>query len=262
MKIIDTLRTIKQELRNSIHDWKAHYIVTLDQREENILSELTTKGFSIVPNFYSMQECEIMRKSIDDLVAKYGTQVRVDKEGSDHRIFGADRVSDSIGKFYTNPFINKIVKGHEKTNRIEGLTLAARLEYRPNNQGSGGGWHRDWAVNKQIKAMLYLSDVDEKHGPFQFIDGSQRHVDIIRETARYNFQFNKTRFSDEEIAPVIASQPQALHTLTAPAGTLILVNTRGLHRGAPIQSGTRYALTNYYWSNMSIPEHVAKLIVK
>jgi predicted 2-oxoglutarate/Fe(II)-dependent dioxygenase YbiX len=35
-------------------------------------------------------------------------------------------------------------------------------------------------------------------------------------------------------------------TATAKAGTLVLFDTNCIHRGKPIQSGFRYAITNYY----------------
>ena len=37
--------------------------------------------------------------------------------------------------------------------------------------------------------------------------------------------------------------------ITAKAGTLILVDTSYLHRGKPLENNSRYALTNYFFSN-------------
>ncbi len=263
MNTLNTLRTIRQEVRNSLKDLSIQSISHLDEKESNILQEVRTKGFHVIPDFYTAQEYEAARKEIDRLSIDYRGQMQSDALGSDHRIFGADRVSPLISKFYKNDFIEKIVTAHEKTKDVVGFTLAARLEYRPNNVGSGGGWHRDWAVNKQIKAMLYLTDVNEKNGPFQFFEGSHRPLAVIDDSFVYKFAFNQSRFTDEEIARMQQKKdPRKFHTLTGKAGTLVLVNTRGIHRGKPIEAGTRYALTNYYWSNMPIPDHIAKLIVK
>jgi hypothetical protein len=35
---------------------------------------------------------------------------------------------------------------------------------------------------------------------------------------------------------------------------LLLVNTAGIHRGMPLETGVRYALTNYYYHPSSIDE--------
>jgi hypothetical protein len=50
-------------------------------------------------------------------------------------------------------------------------------------------------------------------------------------------------------------------TFFAPAGSLILVDTRGIHRGRPLyKNGERYALTNYYWHKDFPPLHIQKLV--
>lgn len=254
---------MRQEFRNQINDLKANNPVKLDKKEKQILEEIKDKGFYVIPNFYNNEICLAMRQEINHLMEKYKAGLFIDKEDSDHRAFGANRLSDLIDKFYNHPFINKIVKAHEKTNNISGLTMAAKIECKPSNKGSGGGWHRDWAMNKQIKAILYLSDVNSTSGPFQYLEGSQKHYNVIRDCYLEKLDFNQNRFADSEIEHLIAKKyPSELHTFTGKAGTLILVNTRGIHRGMPLEQGVRYALTNYYWSNMPIPEHITKTIIK
>ncbi len=262
MKIRNILKTIRQELNNFTNDLLSRSLVNLGGREIEILSKIVSKGFCVIPDFYPIVTCNEIRLEIDRLIKKYAPQIYRDKDDSDRRLFGADRISPIIARFYKNEFISRIITAHEKTKNIVGLTLAARMEYKPGNLGSGGGWHRDWAINKQMKAILYLSDVEEENGPFQYIKESHRHWNIIRDSLLNNFEFNQNRFTNEQIEKMIKKKPRKLKIFVAKAGTLILVNTRGIHRGMPIKSGTRYALTNYYWSNMPIPEHVEKLIVK
>jgi len=262
MRLMNTLKTIRQEINNALDEAYAKQSICLDKEEDCILSEIKKKGFFVIDSFYTASECEQNRIEIDNLIKKHKNRIFKDHEDSDHRIFGADCLSEVINKFYKHPFINRFVRAHEKTLNISGLTLAAKLEYKPGNLGSGAGWHRDWAVNKQIKAMLYLTDVEEKNGPFQYIESSHSHLAVIRESALNNFEFNQNRFTDEEVNRIIERNKSKLKTFAAKAGTLILVNTRGIHRGMPIKSGTRYALTNYYWSNMPIPEHIEKMIIR
>ena len=42
--------------------------------------------------------------------------------------------------------------------------MANKLIYKKGNLGSGGGWHRDTFFKKQLKFIIYLSDVGEKNG--------------------------------------------------------------------------------------------------
>lgn len=263
MKFTKLLKIIKQEFRNYLDDLFSHYPILLTLDEQRILSEIKTNGFYVIPNFYTETECIEVRHEINNLLKKYKDQVQVDQTGSDHRIWGADRISPLIRKFFTNSFVDKIVNAYQKTDNKVGFTLAARLDYKPDNLGSGGGWHRDTAHSKQIKAILYLSLVTKTSGPFQYIKGSHLSLSVIRETFASDFSLNQNRFTNEEIEKLLTKNNlQKLQTFTAKAGTLILVDTRGLHRGMPILESDRFALTNYYWNQELIPSHLAKLLVK
>ena len=72
----------------------------------------------------------------------------------------------------------------------------------------------------------------------------------------------KRRFNEEEVRKMEEYSNENIQTLTGKAGTLILVDTRGIHRGKPIEEGERYALTNYNWITSKIPTHIKKLTVK
>ena len=262
MKIKTSLKTIKQEIQNFLNDIFSQASIKLNVEEQKILMDIKSKGFYVIPNFYSERECVEIKNEIDNLLEKCKDQVIVDFADSDHRLWGADRVSPLISKFFTNQFINKIVHRHQKTDKLVGFTLAARLDYKPGNPGSGDGWHRDTAHSKQIKSILYLSDVNPTSGPFQYIKDSHRSYNVIRDMHTGQFDLNQSRFTDDEITKLLEKNKERLETFTAKAGTLILVNTRGLHRGMPIENSSRYALTNYFWSNQEIPSHLAKMIIK
>ncbi len=48
-------------------------------------------------------------------------------------------------------------------------------------------------------------------------------------------------------------------TLTGGAGTLLAANVKGLHRGKPLLSGERWALTRYYYRK-NIPGDMKALL--
>ena len=90
---------------------------------------------------------------------------------------------------------------------------------------------------------LYLDNVLEENGPFQYLKYSHKPRNIMR-YEKYGFKPKQSRF-DNDVIDTIDEKPM---TMTGNKGDLILVDTRGIHRGMPIQSGTRYALTNYYFN--------------
>lgn len=121
----------------------------------------------------------------------------------------------------------------------DGFTLGAKLEHADGNSGSGGGWHRDHPNMKQSKSILYLTDVTEENGPFQYIEGSHKSFNGYKDSYKYELDPLQQRFEDEEIQKLLEKEPQRLKTLTCKAGSVILTDTRGIHRGMPIKTGER-----------------------
>jgi len=99
---------------------------------------------------------------------------------------------------------------------------------------------------KQFKAIIYLSDVSEQNGPFQFLVGSNTRRSVLSTLGYSRGKANLKRFADQDIDCLCRTHPGAVATITGSAGDVILVDTRGIHRGRPIEAGVRYALTNYY----------------
>ena len=128
------------------------------------------------------------------------------------------------------------------------FTLAAKLSFKPGNLGSGQGWHRD-SYSRQFKAMLYLTDVCKDSGPFEYIIGSHRYGKIIREIMHKKTNgksISYSRFTQDDVDLIKSNLAMKSIKYEAKKGKVILFDSRGIHRGAPIRRGSRYALTNYY----------------
>ncbi len=226
------------------------------QSIDGVLREMRRVGYVVLPSFMSRERCAALIARIDTGLAKYEPFVQLDLASSDHRLFGLDAVDDEIRRAAFDPFAVAVLKRYERATVYEGFALSARLTATPGNKGSGQGWHRDSAAYKQTKCMVYLTDVDRNTGPFQYIAGSHRPLDVVRCAARYGFDVNQFRFSDIQIEALLAAEPSRSRVLSAPAGTAILFDSRGLHRGVPILAGERYAITTYLWFNQRAPEHI------
>lgn len=95
-------------------------------------------------------------------------------------------------------------------------------------------FHRDvddWAF---AKLFVYLTDVDDQTGPHTYVKGSAAS-DKLTELRR---------FSDEEV--IGAFGQDAIVALTGPAGTGLIENTFGIHRGMPVRNGTRLMFQAVY----------------
>jgi hypothetical protein len=88
-------------------------------------------------------------------------------------------------------------------------------------------WHRDYNDQYLVKVFVYMTDVDEGSGPFEYVPGSARGGPYEHE---WPWEPLGESYPDpEEFAQRIPAS--AARTLTAPAGTMILCNTSGFHRG-------------------------------
>jgi hypothetical protein len=82
-----------------------------------------------------------------------------------------------------------------------------------------------------------------ENGPFTYIRGSHRNhgTRLRRQVFGEGNGVPSTGFSEEEVGRLIDREDLLLGN----AGTLILTDVRGLHRGAPQKSGRRSVLVNY-----------------
>jgi hypothetical protein len=223
-----------------------------------VLESLRAHGYAVVPNFYDADRCAFLRAEIDRIIREQPDVVQRDKLNADLRVFGAERASAAIGEFHDAVFPIAVGEHYGGRELTSFSTLAGFLSARPGNLGSGQGWHRD-AFHFQYKAMVYLTDVGPDSGPFQLLDASHRGTKVFFDTIEGGLQrAPNTRLTDMQAQALVAAGPERLKTFTAPAGTMILFDSSTIHRGSPIVSGTRYALTNYYYE----PEHVVPVVVE
>ncbi|MDB4084499.1 phytanoyl-CoA dioxygenase family protein [Candidatus Pelagibacter sp.] len=206
------------------------------------------KGFLIIENFLDKKECKSI---VDILESFYSTNKEMawhDKSNSEYRFFGAEKINKKINNFYSNDLLINIGSFCTNTPLSNLMTMANKVKYNKNNLGSGGGWHRD-DFNFQFKAILYLNDVSMDNGPFQLIKNSNGLINIIKDWVAARFNIKSTRIDDANVALL---DKDRLKTITGKAGTLILVDTSLIHRGKPLTSGLRHAMTNYYYPHYKV----------
>lgn len=170
----------------------------------------------------------------------------LDKEScsNDERIFHAEKYSKFINdNFYNNSFLNEIASKYNR--KLNKKTLLNKIIYENGKiKNSGAGWHRD-NHNCQFKALMYLSDVTNENGNFQFLTNSNtKQIGYPKpRTPSYN-----TRFNDETIDLIIKNNSNIiLHDIVGNKGIVILVDTTYIHRGNIIKSGERKAMTQYFF---------------
>jgi hypothetical protein len=102
-------------------------------------------------------------------------------------------------------------------------------------------WHIDMEDHRILKVIIYLNDVDETTGPFQYLD--RQATQVIQQRLNYRSGYLKS----QAVARVVPSDQW--HSCVGKAGTVTLVDTaRLIHRGKVPTTGDRYTLFYDYTS--------------
>ena len=199
-----------------------------------IIKKLNQDGIVVISEFLNKAECDLLIEKFNDL--EPSVFVKID---NDKRLFFTENKIKEIKSIFDKKELNFIKKKYIGLFNVSSWMLNNTF-FRRKSLGSGGDWHRDSALRRQLKFIVYLNDVTENNGPFQYILGSHRLMSKLYFSSKFNFEIGKTRFNVSEIA-----KNDKCQKITGKKGTLIIVDTSGLHRGTPIVSGDRYAITEY-----------------
>lgn len=235
---------------------------------ENI-KKLKNEGYLVIEDFITEAECdELLQHALaepgykkDDKNTTSGSK---EKEKFNRRCpqsitFNYESSSILASSIACNIMLNPLVLGlaqsYLKTTPIIDI-VAMWWSSKSDNPDSEGAqfYHFDMERPQWLKAFIYLTDVDETSGPHKFIRGSHLNGGIPWSLRKHGYQripddlvFGATRNSSSEISMV------------GKKGTLILEDTRGLHKGQHVQLGDRLVLQFQYTnSNLGASKPVFK----
>ena len=228
----------------------------------HILKELNSKGYYVIENYFDNETCNELVKEID-LLHKDTEKIKFDSNSNDFRLNGADRISLKVKSFADDKYLLAIANTFLKEPTACFFTLAAKIESKKNSLGSGGDWHRDITLPDQFKSMIYLCDVSEENGPFEYLENSNKALSLIDMTINFGLEHSQNRLTNKIVSEKILRKKRYKSVdFKAKKGTLILFNSFGIHRGKPLNSGNRYALTNYYFPKAYIQKNIKYLTEK
>lgn len=97
-------------------------------------------------------------------------------------------------------------------------------------------YHFDLDRIKWLKVFIYLTDVGPGDGAHSFIEGSHNSGAIPNRFLERGY----SRLQDDEVLDYFGSEREI--TFTAPKGTVIIEDTRGLHKGNVVEANSRLIL--------------------
>ena len=221
------------------------------------IHDVKKNGYVIIENYFSKDICKQLRLLIDQSIIKNPNLYSVNS--TDNRMFGFEFYSE-VNKFiYNNSFFLEILKQLYKTKNIEGTILGQKLKGSKQNDGSAGHWHRD-SVFKQFKIFVYLNDIKNNGGPFQFFPKSNTFPLKLKIALKSNMNWKKLHFDKNLDIKNFLNIKSDLRSVICPEGTVLIADTSVIHRGKPNCEIDRYSFT--YYAYKKIPPHIKKLSVK
>ena len=252
MKTLDYLKLEASELF-----WMLPKYNFNDSSIDQYITLLLSDGICVIENFIDQSLCESLVSKASNIIENRKQFVSFESNDSDKRIYGIDRLDESFRLDDEMKLAHTISTKFYRVRNPVWFQMFGNITYAPNNQGSGAGWHRDSRYSHQFKAIIYLSNVTDVSGPFEYFKGSHLKEGLNKTADFLGVSTNAYRFEDEQVNELEASGILSKRTtVKGSKGTVVLADTRGLHRGKPLLEGERWALTRYYFERQ-IPKHFA-----
>jgi hypothetical protein len=215
--------------------------------KKEIVDSLNKVGICVIEDYFPSDWCDNAVSHMEDALVTYKDKVQSETKEStsgDFRVFKMENQYDTAKQFADDKFLLDVGTEYFGNPIVSHFVLGGKVQHNPNQTtNSGGGWHRD-NRGKQIKTIVYLTDVSEKSGPFSFLPLSNQFDlqtrDGIGKATRYDDSIVDGFCKENNIEPF---------KVIGKKGTMIFVDTSFIHRGLNIQSGSRYTYTNYYFEN-------------
>ena len=127
----------------------------------------------------------------------------------------------------TNPRLLDLANAYlEMWSKLEYVDVWYTPPAGADDRRSSQRWHRDFNDRHLLKAFIYLVDVDEETGPFEYVPRSAPGGELDRLWPWKPLGDNYP--PEDEFAKQLDGRSV---TFTAPKGTIIFCNTSGFHRG-------------------------------
>jgi hypothetical protein len=240
-----------------------HASLELDDAQERIVAALREEGYFVAPFaelFSDPAVWSTLEEDAERFVAQ--TQQGLAREAagdqSDLRRTGKDFVvrKNAYGVMLglDDPWLSLAVGPRLLDLANAYLGLWSKLEYvdlwytRPTDadaeRRSSQRWHRDFNDRHLLKVFIYLSDVDDEAGPFEYVPRSAPGNEL---GDLWGWRPMGDSYPPQgELAERIAGRP--VQTFTGAKGTMIFCNTSGFHRGGFATGKPRVLATFTYES--------------
>jgi ectoine hydroxylase-related dioxygenase (phytanoyl-CoA dioxygenase family) len=244
----------------------AHEPPALDSVQQSIVERVREEGYAVVPISELLPDAGV-RGEVEDEAARFISETEAElareREGGESALrrrpgkeFVVRKYAYDVELGLDDPWLRLGLSPRLLDIANTYLGMWTKLEYvdvwytppvdRSERQSSQR-WHRDFNDRHLLKAFLYLVDVDEDSGPFEYVPRSAPGNELEHLWPWRPLGDNYP--PDDEFAAKLAERAVSF---TAPKGTIIFCNTSGFHRGGFAVGKPRVLATVTYSSPASL----------
>ncbi|TML04339.1 MAG: hypothetical protein E6G36_06515 [Actinobacteria bacterium] len=235
---------------------------TLDEMQQRTLARLREDGYATLPLRELLPDTSVWSELEADaarFVSETEAGLALEREGGDSALrrrpgkeFVVRKYSRGAQLGLGDPWLRLGINPRLLDIANTYLEMWSKLEYvdvwytppaDAEERRSSQRWHRDFNDRHLLKAFLYLVDVDDRGGPFEYVPRSAPGGELDKLWPWRPLGENYP--PDDELAERIDGRAV---TFTAPKGTLIFCNTSGFHRGG-FATGDARVLATFTWDS-------------
>jgi len=234
----------------------------LDATQQRIVAQLRADGYATLPLADLVPDTSVwdtLESDAERFVAETAAGLEREREGGEAALrrrpgkeFLVRKYSRDVELGLEDPWLRLGVEPRLLDIANTYLGMWSKLEYvdvwytppaGEEERRSSQRWHRDFNDRHLLKAFLYLVDVDEQTGPFEYVPRSASGGELDKLWPWRPLGENYP--PEDELAERIDGRAVSF---TAPKGTLIFCNTSGFHRGG-FASGKPRVLATFTWDS-------------
>jgi len=212
---------------------------------QDVAVDIRKNGFHVFDRKLAPENCQkliefslthpatpVTTQSVEDKVKKTVFD-RENPQSVRHQFQADDLIqNETVQELATDPYFFSIAQEYLGFNPVfDVLTMwwSAPTHDQQLQSRAAQLYHFDMDRLKFVKFFIYLTDVETDNGPHCYIRGSHKRkpAELLKDA----------RLSDEEILRHYKSTD--LVELTGKTGTILAVDTRGLHKGKPLEARDR-----------------------
>lgn len=232
-----------------------------------VLATLESDGIYVLDDILPAADIAAIREDTEWFLSAPRPWYRLDQQGSETYAAVAPREAPrsekqrlrNIAALFSQGFYENVCKGYLGNDAIVDRIIFSRS---PASERAITMWHADQQSEGRLsfKFMLYLTDAGEDTGAFSYVRGSHTVMRAVMETAAEQGVPNTDLHSFEEIAAMFerfGSEDEKAwladvgghidgdftsddqYSITAKAGSILLFDTKGIHRGGVVRLGER-----------------------